>query len=111
MIQIDMKMPKDCRNCPFTAYIQPEEYHCVITNKNIWFVPQGERDLICPLQEVKEVKAKGFGPNVKMNYERKELDAPCDTCKNTEGCWFYNRLPVIDQTFIEECDGYEKENK
>lgn len=49
-----MKMPKSCRKCPFTAYIQPEDYRCVITDQNVFFVKKDERDLICPLCEVNE---------------------------------------------------------
>ena len=49
-----IKMPKSCRKCLFTAYIQPEDYRCIITDRNIFFVKKDERDLICPLQEVKE---------------------------------------------------------
>lgn len=51
---VGMEMPKSCRKCPFTAYIQSEDYRCVITDRNIFFVKKDERDLMCPLREVVE---------------------------------------------------------
>ncbi len=123
MIQIDMKMPKDCRSCPFTAYIQSEEYHCVLTNKNIWFVPKGERDLVCPMQEVKEVKAEDVCPKVPegvpnhlvpylvLDYFKSKNTALCDTCQNAEKCSIFESVPFADLWAIKKCDKYLQEKK
>lgn len=130
MIQIDMKMPKDCENCPFNVYLEPEDSRCMITHRNTWFVPKGRRDLVCPMQEVEEVKADDVCPDnlelidpnipdtciekepvIRVNYLKKDFGALCDTCTQTNKCRWYMLFSAYGLRYIETCDGYQNGGK
>ena len=64
MIQIDIPMPKNCRECPLLETVDEYSYYCVLTKEMIgnWFeemIPfretpySAERRSDCPLREVK----------------------------------------------------------
>lgn len=126
MIQIDMEMPKDCRNCPLAIYLETEELKCTATGQNVYYVPAGERDLICPLQEVKEVKevkAEDVCPKVPegvpnhlvpylvLDYFKSKNTALCDTCLNADKCSIFESVPFADLWAIKKCDKYLQEKK
>lgn len=57
MIKVDVKMPKNCQNCPFTyldtgddAYWGRNTTNCVFDHSEI--VYSDERPEMCPLREV-----------------------------------------------------------
>lgn len=127
MIQIDMKMPKDCEGCPFNVYLEPGDSRCHITHLNVWFAPKGERDFECPMQEVKEVKADDVcpeplelidpkipenctekAPEIRVNYLKKEFGALCDTCAHTDNCKWYGTFSAYGLRYIETCKDYEE---
>lgn len=65
MIQIDMPMPENCRECPLMASVDEYSYFCALTKEKIgnWFeecMPfktapySNERRPDCPLREVKD---------------------------------------------------------
>lgn len=50
MIQIDMKMPKDCYHCPCHKHWDVNNYVCGITGDTANYI--GSRRDFCPLKEV-----------------------------------------------------------
>lgn len=130
MIQIDMKMPKDCRNCPLAIYLETEELKCTATGQNVYYIPGGERDMVCPLREVMEVKADDVCPDnleliepkipdnvtekepvIRVNYLKKDFGALCDTCTQTNKCRWYMLFSAYGLRYIETCDGYQNGGK